>query len=196
MVLCVRVFCSDSGFVLVFCGGRRGFSVGGREQHPGTPLRAKAAETGVLFEWARTMLAKFGTDLPYFQNLTISGNALHTWLECTRNEPLVLSASGCQTLKDCATRHVLHAARACIGFVPKHHFFAEMSVFGAVSGKPKSYSPWRDEGLNLKLREAAAAAHATKQEQRVFHWLSLQGSFGITPQIWGDQQVARDLGFA
>ena len=46
---------------------------------------------------------------------------------------------------------------------------------------------WADEGLNLRLREAATSAHVMKQEERMFEKLFLQGSLGTLDSVWGPE---------
>ena len=79
----------------------------------------------------------------------------------------------------------MHSMRALIAFVPKHHFFAELTLQAGIHGNPKLFACWIDETLNLRLREAAAAAHSRRQEERIFQGLGLQGTLGVVGKLWG-----------
>ena len=156
-----------------------------RAPHPGGILKTKAAESGVMLPWAQKLLADFGGGLPMLTYFTAAGTAMARWLEVTRTQPDILSPAACQELKDNAQRHLLHSQRALISFTPKHHFFAELTLQACWHGNPKNLATREDESLNLHLRDAAAAAHRARQEERVFHWLSLQGTLGTLPNIFG-----------
>ena len=173
-------------FKLNMIGQRGDYAVGEVERaHPGCPMYMKAAETGIVFGWARSLLAEKGSKLRTFRSLTAAGDALHEWLEVTRRAGDILTEVEHQSLVDNCQRHLLHSARALVAFVPKHHFFAELSLQSGRMGNPKLFSTWLDEGLNLRLREAAASAHIMRQEERIFHWLQLQGTLGVAPNLFG-----------
>ena len=52
-------------------------------------------------------------------------------------------------------------------------------------GSTKRYSTWVDETLNITLRRIAAAAHALRMEERIFHAFSLIGRFALDHLIFG-----------
>jgi hypothetical protein len=170
-------------------GERLGCTVKGPHQHPGCMLKCKAAESSILFAWARSILDQYGSEMPLFKHLQMAGAALARWLAITREHPNVLPGSAVREIREAAQRHLLYSARALVGFVPKHHFFAELSKSTDLHGNPKGFATWQDESLNLKLRNAAAAAHMAHQEQRIFDLLNLSASLGLLPNVFGDAVV-------
>ena len=163
--------------------------VRGVRQHPGGIVKVKAAECGVLFEWACTLLEERGRDLPMFANLAAAGKAMSRWLELTRMSGDIMSDAVCAELTACCQRYSAHSARALVAFTPKKICFAEFTLQASHHGNPKRYATWVDEGLNSRLRNAASAAHRTRQAERVFQWLRLQGSLGLAPSIFGGKQI-------
>ena len=121
---------------------------------------------------------------------------MHTWLEVTRAEVDVLSVASLQSLKDNCQRCLQHMARAQIAFVPKFHFWAEMTLQCERFGNPKTWATWKDESLNLRLREAASAAHVMRQEHRVFQWFNLIGAMDRSSSLFGHSPELVNLGLA
>ena len=70
---------------LVMIGDNRGCTVGDSHPHPGTIMKTKAAETGILFEWALDLLrSELGSQVPYRTDLLIAGRSMQQWLDVTR----------------------------------------------------------------------------------------------------------------
>ena len=108
---------------LTMLGAKRGCVVRGDHPHPGTVLKTKAAETGIMFEWALNLLqSEFGGGVQHREHLVVAGRALQRWLDITRTDSLCLSLPESQELRDCAQRHLVYSRRAMIALVPKHHF--------------------------------------------------------------------------
>jgi hypothetical protein len=172
---------------LKMLGEKRGCVVRGEYPHPGGGLKLKAAECGIAFKWAISMLRKdcISSGVLYRSELLSAGLALETWLAVTRSEEICLSVPECQELVDSAQRHLLHSRRAMVAFVPKSHFFAELSLRAYRMGNPRSYACFIDEGLNLILRELAANVHRTTQDERIFAHLQLIGRLNPNLCIWG-----------
>ena len=61
-------------------GDARGCEVRDGCLHPGSILKAKAAEVGILFEWSRKLLEDMGSELPRVNLLVASGDAMAAWL--------------------------------------------------------------------------------------------------------------------
>ena len=173
---------------LSMLGERNKFGLKTAEQHAGCVLRMKAAEVGTILPWVYQMLNEH-VGLPHLKSLQLAGRALQAWLEVTRSNPLVLPAAAAQSLRDHCTRFSLAAARAQLAFTPKFHFFAELSLQAEWQGNPKILATWADEGLNLRLRKAAAAAHHARQSERIFTWLNLQGALGNSTSLFGWSEI-------
>ena len=162
---------------VVMLGDKRGCTVRGSHPHPGTTMKTKAAETGILFEWSLSLLkSELGARVQHSDDLLKSGRALQQWLEITRTQAFCLSMSECQRLCDCAQRHLLHSRFAGIAMVPKHHFFSHLWLPAYFQGNPKVYSCFIDESLNLILRELAANTHRARHAERIFTHLRLIGA--------------------
>ena len=140
-------------------------------------MKTKAAETGILFEWAlRLVQTPEAANVPYLQPLVSAGKALDRWLQVTRTEDFCLPISACQELCDNSQRHLIHAREARIGMVPKHHFFSHLSQMAFLQGNPKMTACFTDESLNLVLRNLASATHRARQAERIFTHMRLIGS--------------------
>ena len=162
---------------LTMLGERRGCVVRGDHPHPGTVLKTKAAETGIMFQWTLSLLqSPVGAGVQLYDDLLISGNALERWMQTTREtNDFCLSISECQKLCDEAQRHLIHSRKAQIAFVPKHHFFAELSVRAHFHGNPRKYNCFADEGLNMVLRELTANSHRARSDERIHTHMKLLG---------------------
>ena len=166
--------------------GKRGDYSLDAPSHAGCVMKTKAAETGDLLPWALELLqSQAGDHVPHRSNLVIAGSSLVQWLEVCRRGSMVLTAQESQDLVAHAQRHLLHCCSAGIKFIPKHHFYAEMSLRARRLGNPKSYSCFLDEGLNLILRNVAASCHRTRQEDRRFLRFNLLGKLRWRDCLYG-----------
>lgn len=167
---------------LTMLGSREHCTVGGERPHPGTILKTKAAETGIIFEWAMALVqSDLGRLVPHQGELIRSGANLQRWMDITRTSTLVLTPALSQELRDCSQRHLMHSSRALIHFIPKHHFFGHLSERAWWQGNPRCYSCFKDEGNNLTLRDTAAACHRTRQSERIFTSMGLLGA--LRPEL-------------
>ena len=97
--------------------------------HPGCGLKLKAAETGIIMNFALWFLEiKQPTRVAFFDELVVAGRALARYMEIIRSADVVVSRSHHQELIDCAQRHLLNTGRAEIAYVPKHHMFVHLTV--------------------------------------------------------------------
>ena len=164
---------------LTMLGERRGCVVRGDHPHPGTALKTKAAETGIMFNFALSLLQTplvVGAGVQHYSDLVISGKALDRWMETTRStNDICLSVPECQILRDEAQRHLIHCRKTLIAMVPKHYFFAEMSIRAHFMGNPRMYNCFEDEGLNMVLRELAAHSHRLRSDERIHTHIKLIG---------------------
>ena len=167
-------------------GSPEGCEVGGAKPHPGCGMKYKAAETGALLPWTISFLQRRGQNVAHYQELLQAGLALDNWLGITRDGGKVLLAQECQSLLDNAQRHLLFAQQAGIHMVPKHHLFVHLSWQSFDLGNPKVWSCFLDEGLNLVLRNLAAACHRARQEERIFTSFDLLGKLDWSPYLYGE----------
>lgn len=170
---------------LALLGDRLACAVGG-EPHPGGVLKLKAAECGTLLPWAIDLVVEKGQAVAFRQELLSAARALQTWLETTRENGPVLAPGVAQVLRDSAQRCLLNCMRAKVKFVPKHHFFAHLSLSAASIGNPKVYSCFVDESLNFVLRTIAESSHRARQEERIFTFFHLLGRLGWSDHLYGD----------
>ena len=154
---------------LKMLGDRKGCGVNDpANPHPGSNLKLKAAETGAVVPWAVDLLRRQGRNVPCLRELQTAGEALERWLEVTREAGDVLNFRESQELRDSCQRHLINCVRAGVHLVPKHHYFAHLSLEAPRLGNPKVYSCFLDESLNLTLRTFAEHAHRARQEVRIF----------------------------
>ena len=178
-----------SDWTLPMMGSSQGCHVRGNTEHPGTALKVKAAEQGVVMLWALDLLRRHGHKVLKRSDLQIAGAAIERWLAITRHQSIVLPASLSQELSDSCQRHLLFSCKAGISFVPKHHFFAHLSLRAYQQGNPKAYACWTDESLNKTLRNVASKCHRSRQEERIFSAMSLIGVLRPEFRLFGFQQL-------
>lgn len=95
--------------------------------HPGTVLKTKAAETGLVLRWAVALLDVHAAVVPHGAELLRAGVALERYVGITRTSPQLMGQELRQELMDCAVRHLLHCERAQVHYVPKHHMFMHLT---------------------------------------------------------------------
>ena len=149
-------------------------------------MNLKGAETGTLILWAKHLFESHGGLVEHREELKIALAGLAGWLEVTRVAGPVFTAAEYQDLRDCCQRHLLYSEMANVHFVPKHHFFAHLTVQSWDKGNPRSYSCFLDESLNQTLRNIAAASHRARQAERIFTHFNLLGFLGWSPNLYGE----------
>jgi hypothetical protein len=152
--------------------------------HGGGILKTKAAETGIMMEWALDELLKHDA-VPFRDDLVVAGEAMKEWLTIIRSKPVRLDPASHQQLMDCMVRALVHCEQGRVHDVPKFHMFAHASQRAYTHGNPRFYSTFVDESLNLLLRTIAAFAHRAHQVARCITMLNLQGALGISAFIFG-----------
>ena len=150
--------------------------------HPGCVMKTKAAETMIVVDWAIDLLDRY-TGIPFHAEMKAAGKALQKWMNIIRSSPTNLSVEDQQHMRDCMQRHLMQAERAQIHFVPKHHFWAHMTVRATWMGNPKAYNTFLDESLNLLLRTVTAASHRANQYWRILYFINLIGQLGLSEFI-------------
>ena len=169
---------------LAMLGEDKGCTFGGLTPRPGCMLKTKAAETGLLMEWAIQLLKDY-PGAAFREELLVASEALLEWLDTIRASPLNVPGAAQQRMADCAVRHLVMCERAMVTFVPKSHMFAHLCHRTVVHGTPKHYSTFLDESLNLLLRNLAAGAHRRTQAGRVLRMMNLVGELRLNQYIFG-----------
>lgn len=97
--------------------------------HPGTLLKTKAAETGLVMRWALDILRSSpeAQGVPFRGELLQAGAALERFMDLTTAGGRVLSTGERQALMDCAQAHLVYCERAQVHYVPKHHMFMHLA---------------------------------------------------------------------
>ena len=132
----LRLWCEQTGvphekrlneLTLGMLGSLEGCSVTGHKRHPGSVLKTKAAETGLLVPFAMHLLSMYGGVVDCKASLQEAGAALCEWLDIVRAEDRIVLPSAQQQLIEEAQRHLLYSAKAGITHTPKHHLFAHIT---------------------------------------------------------------------
>eukprot|EP00972_Heterocapsa_arctica_P052507 7724245-Heterocapsa_arctica.AAC.1 len=112
-----------SDLTLKMLGSREGHTLHDT-RHPGTIPKAKAAEIGVLLEFAVYLAGAYKEHLWEADMLQAAGQALSDLLNLFRSEEEVFSTAAQQRVIECTQRALLLAKRLFILFTPKHHMLA------------------------------------------------------------------------
>ena len=155
-------------FTVVMLGESRGCELNDDSYaHPGTTMKTKAAETGILFRWALDIIQddQLASQVAYRSNLLIAGRSMQEWLELTRTGELCLTILEYQKLRDSAQRHLVHSRIARIALVPKHHFFAHLSIRAFFHGNPKAYTCFVDESGEILQAVATGPSKQTESSR-------------------------------
>ena len=133
--------------------------------------------------------------MPLFKHLQTAGAALARWLAITREQPTVLPDSAVREIREAAQRHLLYSARALVGFVPKHHFFAELSKSTDLHGNPQGVRNVARRVPQFEIEECGCGcAHGTPGAAH-FRSAEFSSIVGPAPKcVWRCSSVRRDRG--
>eukprot|EP00959_Pyramimonas_sp_CCMP1952_P078749 1646282-Pyramimonas_sp.AAC.1 len=90
-------------------------------KHPGGPMSFKAAETGVLLEFALHELQATGGAQKYGSHMMQAGHTLCRYLQLVRDNPCIVSDAACKELMTCMCVHLRCCELVGISLTPKHH---------------------------------------------------------------------------
>ena len=96
--------------------------------HPGSLMKVKAAEVGILLEFCVHGLVELhpGT-IPYADELTAAGRCLSRYLEVIREAGPILSREEREELMETYIKHCIHCQTALVHFVPTHHLIVHLT---------------------------------------------------------------------
>ena len=141
------------------------YVLGGSRDHP--VLKAKAAETGTLLNFAVDLSIKFQHKLDRATAVIGAGQALQSYMRITRGAPGQLSPGQRQGLIDAALKHLNLREAAGIPWKPKLHLFLHLVAQAQTCGNPLELGTWHDESLNRQLAQVASTAHAAVWHKRI-----------------------------
>lgn len=130
-------------------------------------LAAKAAESGTLVAWARSLVAQYRHQLPRGPALAHCGDALVEYMEATRAASLRMSARQRQATADALCKFLHFREEAGIAWKPKAHLASHMIADCVRFGNPVWTGTWLDEGLNKDLAAVCKTAHTLVWSRRV-----------------------------
>ena len=108
-------------------GKARGYSLT-RPDHPGAPLKLKAAECGLILKFLLFYIRELGGADVFGPSLIGAGHALEDFLQACRDEPCVVSDQGCQRMLDAISIHNRCCKAAGVQLTPKHHLACHLAA--------------------------------------------------------------------
>ena len=108
-------------------GDKRGCTLT-NTRHPGGHLKTKAAETGIMHEFAMDLIVQHGGVERFGRDFVCAGDAMLQFMRIMQSEGPVVSENGQRMMLDCCRRHLLCCGLAGVAYAPKHHLFAHMCL--------------------------------------------------------------------
>ena len=136
----------------------------------------KAAETGAVMIWALDFCQRHADRLREGCHLGAAGEPLVQYALLLKDSPLVVPHETCQALLDCVVQHCVRMQHADVRLLPKHHYWAHMTLQIPARGNPRFYSTFLDETLNKVIATIAVHSHPSQWEERTFQRLHLQAT--------------------
>ena len=146
----------------------------GDKGHP--DFGGKAAESGILVQWATDLCGRYADDVPNGHLMRSAGEALTTYSKILKETPLVVPVAVKPRLLDCVLRHIRMLNLSDIPLLPKHHYWAHMTMQIQERGNPRFYSTFLDETLNKIVATIAIHSHPALWQERIWQRIGLQAS--------------------
>ena len=88
-----------SDLTLSMCGPQRNATNSVENPHPGTNMKLKAADNGLILLWVVDDLERLGGSVPFCEDLCAAGHCFCAYLDCIRSQPEIIPLV-------CAATHV------------------------------------------------------------------------------------------
>ncbi len=136
-------------------------------------LKTKAAETGVLVQWAVHFVQNFEKRLRRADLMGAAGECLIDYIAILKRNSFRMPWDECNCLLFQCLRHLNLMNQMSGDFMPKAHMFLHLTRRCVFQGNARMYSCFVDEKLNLALAGIASASHRSTWEVSIFQRIRL-----------------------
>ena len=103
-----------SDLTLSMCGPQRNATNSVENPHPGTNMKLKAAECGLILLWVVDALERLGGSVPFCEELCAAGHCFCAYLDCIRSQPEIIPLDVQQHMFDLMQSAILRCHEAKI----------------------------------------------------------------------------------